>query len=109
MEASAPTHSAIEPEPPEWQPRVLTVGARLLAGAEAFFFISFVFAYFYLRSLDLNKSWKIGHVNPPIGYGVAIVVVLVASAGLLWLASRRFERAVALGTGALGLALVAIV
>ena len=27
MEASAPVHPRIEPEPPEWQPRALWVGA----------------------------------------------------------------------------------
>ena len=46
----------IELEPPEWQPRVLWVGARQLCGAAAFFFVSFVFAYFYLRSLDANHA-----------------------------------------------------
>ena len=40
------------------------VGARLLCGALAFFFVSFVFAYFYLRSLDTNHDWKIGHGQP---------------------------------------------
>ncbi len=49
------------------------VGARQLCGAASFFFVSFVFAYFYLRSLDSNKSWKIGAVNPGIGLGVVIV------------------------------------
>lgn len=110
MEASAPVHPRIEPEPPEWQPRALTVGARLLCGAAAFQFMAFVFAYFYLRSLDLNKAWKLGrHVNPSIGLGVAIVVVLVISAVLMWMAAARPASSVALGSGALVLALAAIV
>lgn len=109
MEASAPVHPRVEPEPPEWQPRVLWVGARLLAGATAFFFISFVFAYFYLRSLDLNKNWKIGHVNPSIGLGVAVAVVLVISAVLMWMAATRPTASLPLGAGALALALVAVV
>jgi heme/copper-type cytochrome/quinol oxidase subunit 3 len=108
MEASAPTHPRIEPEPPEWQPRVLWVGARLLCGAVSFFFISFVFAYFYLRSLDLNKDWKIGHVDPSIGLGVAIAVVLVVSAALLWMAATRPTIALPLGAGAFALALAAV-
>ncbi len=81
MEASAPLASHIEPEPREWQLRALWVGARMLCGAAAFFFMAFLFAYFYLRSLDVNKSWKIGTVDPPTGWGVAIVVVLVAERG----------------------------
>lgn len=109
MEASAPTARHIEPEPPEWQPRALWVGARLLCGATAFFFLAFVFAYFYLRSLDVNGRWKIGHVSPSIGLGVAIAVALLLSAVLLRLAARRPERAVPLGTLALLLALLSVV
>jgi heme/copper-type cytochrome/quinol oxidase subunit 3 len=110
MEASAPVHPRIEPEPPEWQPRATWVGARLLCGAAAFFFVSFVFAFFYLKSLDLNKSWRIGHhVHPSIGLVVAIVVVLIVSGVLLWLASRRPAASLALGGGALALALAAVV
>ena len=110
MEASAPVGPRIEPEPPEWQPRALWVGARLMCGAVAFFFISFVFAYFYLRSLDLNHAFRIGHhVNPSIGLGVAIAVVLVISAALFWLASTRPASALPLGAGALALALAAVV
>jgi heme/copper-type cytochrome/quinol oxidase subunit 3 len=109
MEASAPTHPRIEPEPPEWQPRALWVGARLLCGAASFFFISFVFAYFYLRSLDLNKNWKIGHVDPSVGIGVAIAVLLILSAALLWMAATRPGVTVPLGAGALALALATVV
>ena len=64
-----PAHPHIEPEPPEWQPRALWVGARLLCGAISFFFVSFVFAYFYLRSLDTNNDWKIGARQPVGGLG----------------------------------------
>jgi heme/copper-type cytochrome/quinol oxidase subunit 3 len=110
MEASAPVHPRIEPEPPEWQPRALWIGARLLCGAAAFFFVSFVFAFFYLKSLDLNKSWRIGpNVNPSIGLGVAIVVVLIVSAVLMRLASARPAISLVLGGGALALALAAVV
>jgi heme/copper-type cytochrome/quinol oxidase subunit 3 len=107
--ASAPLAAHIEPEPPEWQPRALWVTARLLAGAAAFFFLAFVFAYFYLRSLDVNKDWKIGAVNPGIGLGVAIIVVLLVSALLLWVASRRPMDGLGLAVGALVLALLAVV
>ena len=108
--ASAPTHPDIELEPPEWQPRAIWVGARQLAGAAAFFFLAFVFAYFYLRSLDLNRDWKIGHnINPSLGLGIAVVVTLVLSAALLRAASARSELTVQLGAGALVLLLLAVV
>lgn len=110
MEASAPAHPRIEPEPPEWQPRALWMGARLLCGAASFFFVSFVFAFFYLKSLDLNRGWRLGrHVNPSIGLGVAILVVLIISAVLMWLASTRPATSLAFAGGALVLALAAVV
>ena len=108
--ASAPTHPDIELEPPEWQPRAIWVGARQLCGAASFFFLAFVFAYFYLRSLDLSKDWKIGHnINPSIGLGVAIVVALVLSAALLRVSSVRPELTVRAGVASLLLLLAAVV
>ncbi len=107
--ASAPTHPEIELEPPEWQPRALWVGSRQLCGASAFYFAAFFFAYFYLRSLDTNKSWTIGAVHPPIGFGVAILVVLVLSAVALGAAARRPALTVRVGGAALVLVLLAIV
>jgi len=108
--ASAPTHPDIELEPPEWQPRAIWVGARQLCGAAAFFFLAFVFAYFYLRSLDLDKDWKIGHnINPSLGLGVAIVVALVLSAALLRAASVRPELTVRAGLVSGVLLLTAVV
>ena len=108
--ASAPTHPDIELEPPEWQPRAMWVGARQLCGAASFFFISFVFAYFYLRSLDLNRDWKIGHnINPSLGLGVAILVALVLSAGLLRAGVARPALTVTAGLASLALLLAAVV
>ena len=37
--ASAPTSHDVETEPPEWQPRAIWVGGRLLCGAISFFFV----------------------------------------------------------------------
>ncbi len=107
--ASAPTHPEIELEPPEWQPRATWVSARLLSGAAAFFFMAFVFAYFYLRSLDTHKDWKIGSVHPSIGLGVAIIVMLLVSAAALRTAAKRSELRVPVGAAALVLALLAVV
>ncbi len=106
--ASAPTHPQIELEPPEWQPRAMWVGARQLCGAAAFFFLAFAFAYFFLRSLDTHKDWKIGSVNPSIGLGTAIVVVLILSAAAMRAAATRPELTVRAGAVALVLALMAI-
>ena len=109
MEASAPRASHIEAEPLEWQPRVMWASARLLSGAVSFFFASFLFAYFYLRLLDTNHGWKIGAVNPSLGLGIVIMLVLVASGVLMRVAARDPLRMVSLGSAALALAFLAIV
>lgn len=109
MEASAPSAPHIEPEPRHWMPRSLWVGARLLCGAAAFFFAGLLFAYFYLRLLDVNKSWKIGAVNPSLGLGIVIVIVLLASAVLLRLAARRPTDALPMARAALVLAIGSVV
>jgi heme/copper-type cytochrome/quinol oxidase subunit 3 len=87
--ASAPVGGHIEPEPPEWQPRAIWVGGRLLCGAISFFFASFVFAFFYLKALDVNHSWKIGNVTPDGGIGTAIAALFLFSAVIYRLAARR--------------------
>ena len=107
--ASAPTHPLIELEPPEWQPRALRAGARGLCGAVAFFMLSFVFAYFYLRAQDPNKGWKIGHVKPSLALGLIILLVLVASAVAMRVAASRPELTVSAGAAALALALLSVV
>ena len=80
---------AIPPEPPEVGARTLYVASRLLAGATAFFFLAFVFAYFYLRALNQNHMWHPRHVDPDQAFGAAIVAFVVISALLSGLASRQ--------------------
>src|SRR5438128_927483 len=110
MEANSTPGPYLEPEPVTWQPRVMWASGRLLAGSITFFFISFVFAYFYLRSLDLNHYWKIGHhVSPSIGLGIAITGALLLSAVLLRLGAQRPLESLPLGLGAVLLGLLAVV
>lgn len=91
MGASAPQAGFIEPEPPEWQPRAIWVGGRLLCGAITFFFVSFVFAYFYLRAVNSNHSWTIGPVHPSLGLGVTIAALYLFSAVIYRLAAKLTE------------------
>jgi heme/copper-type cytochrome/quinol oxidase subunit 3 len=108
-------YDVVEEEPPEILSRNLVSGSYLLAGATAFFFISFVFAYFYLRSLNNGSMWKPTGVDASIGWGTAVVVCYVLSAILVRLGlsdhralKRRQWRqkgAVALGVGIVGLVL----
>ena len=80
----------IPPEPPDVGARALSVGARLLAGA-SFFFLAFVFAYFYLRSLNLNHGWRPAHIKPDQGLGAAFVACLILSALSAILAGRGMK------------------
>jgi heme/copper-type cytochrome/quinol oxidase subunit 3 len=107
--ASAPLAPHVEPEPPAWQPRALWVSVRLFIGSTSFFFLSFVFAYFYLRSIDSNHSWKIGAVNPSLGLGAAIAALFALSAIVLRLGAKRPTDTVGAGIAALIMAVVGIV
>ena len=49
--------------------RNLSSAAHLLASATAFFFLAFVFAYFYLRSLNNGDLWRPKHVDPSLTSG----------------------------------------
>src|SRR5206468_1236719 len=108
-------YEVVEAEPPELLSRNLVSASYLLAGATAFFFIAFVFAYFYLRSLNNGGMWKPPGVDASIGWGTAILACYVLSAVLVRLgladerASRdrawRLKGGVALGFGVVGLVL----
>jgi cellobiose-specific phosphotransferase system component IIC len=67
------------------------VGGRLLCGAISFFFAAFVFAFFYLKALDTNHSWKIGTVQPAKGLGLSIMALIVVGAVIYRLAAKRPE------------------
>ena len=74
-------------EPPEVHERNLWLGARVIAGTTIMFFAAFVFAYFYLRSLNNSGLWRPPGVDPPQRYGVAVMLLFVGSATLLAYAS----------------------
>jgi heme/copper-type cytochrome/quinol oxidase subunit 3 len=76
-------YEIVEQEPPEVLGRNLISASYLLAGATAFFFIAFVFAYFYLRSLNNGDMWKPSGVDASIGWGTAVVACYVVSALLV--------------------------
>jgi heme/copper-type cytochrome/quinol oxidase subunit 3 len=66
-------------EPPEAFASNIATGARLLAAGIAFFFVSFLFAFFYLRALNTNGKWNEHHVHPPYAWGIPILVCFLAS------------------------------
>lgn len=76
-------YSVVEQEPPEVLERNLWAAGYLLAGATAFFFVAFVFAFFYLRSIDNTAQWKPHGVDASIGWGTAVIACWIASAVLV--------------------------
>jgi heme/copper-type cytochrome/quinol oxidase subunit 3 len=75
-------------ETPELHERIDRIGFGLLAGATVTFFLGFVFAYFYLRSLNNNGLWRPAGVEPPSGYGIVIAAAFVLSAVAFYYAAR---------------------
>jgi heme/copper-type cytochrome/quinol oxidase subunit 3 len=76
-------YEVVEQEPPELLGRNLISASYLLAGATAFFFISFVFAYFYLRSVNNAHLWKPSGVDASVAWGTVVTACYVASALLV--------------------------
>jgi heme/copper-type cytochrome/quinol oxidase subunit 3 len=74
------SYAAVEEEAPELAGKNMLSGAHLWASATAFFFIGFLFAYFYLRSLNNGGMWRPKHVDPSLALGTASAACLVASA-----------------------------
>jgi len=111
-------YDVLENEPPDVLAANLSVAGYLLAGATAFFFLAFLFAFFYLRSIDSHGMWKPPGVTASVGWGTAIVVCLAAVAVLLRLSVRdreaerlsawRLKGVVALLLGIAALALQAV-
>ena len=60
--------------------RNLRVASQLWASATVFFFFAFLFAYFYLRSLNSQGLWHPHNVKAPVGFGTAITACVVLSA-----------------------------
>jgi len=67
--------------------RNLAIGTRLGAAGQAFFFVAFLFAFFYLRALNTAGRWNLHHLHPSRAYGIAILVCVLGSVAATWLAA----------------------
>lgn len=76
-------YDVVEGEPPELLGRNLNSAAHLVASASAFFFLAFLFAYLYLRSLNSAGLWHPKGVNPSTTLGTLVLALTLASAGLV--------------------------
>jgi heme/copper-type cytochrome/quinol oxidase subunit 3 len=90
-------------------------GVRLAVGALSFLFGAFIFAFFYLRSLNSWNLWYTAQTHAPAGQGTAIMVLVVVGAIAQTLGLQRIKagrksvwQIAALSTLVLGLAAVAL-
>ena len=70
-------------EPLDVVERNLWAGVRLWIGADAFFFLGFVFAFFYLRALNSNGMFRDPHDQQSTAVGTAVLVATVGCAILV--------------------------
>src|SRR5215469_7739141 len=67
-------------------------GCRLAIGGLTFLFGCFVFAYFYLRSLNSSGRWQgSGYVHPSVWIGTTIMLLAVISAGVHYFGLERIK------------------
>jgi heme/copper-type cytochrome/quinol oxidase subunit 3 len=93
MNQTVETTDDVFAEPPEVQERNIWLGVRVMAGVTIMFFLSFVFAYFYLRSLNNGGRWRPAGIDPPQTYGYVIIILFALSAGVFAYADRAARRA----------------
>jgi heme/copper-type cytochrome/quinol oxidase subunit 3 len=67
-------------------------GSRLAIGGLTFLFGAFVFAYFYLRSLNSSGRWQgSGYVPPSLWQGTVIMLLAEVSAGVHYFGLQRIK------------------
>ncbi len=86
MDTTIRSATADGAEAPELLVRNIRVGSRIWAASQAFFFIAFLFAFFYLRALNSNGLWRgwphTHKPHPSLAFGVAILICVLASAAV---------------------------
>jgi heme/copper-type cytochrome/quinol oxidase subunit 3 len=66
--------------------------SRLAIGGLTFLFGAFVFAYFYLRSIDSSARWQgSGYVHPSLWMGTTIMLLALLSAGVHYFGLQRIK------------------
>ncbi|MBO0813938.1 MAG: hypothetical protein J2P30_02115 [Actinobacteria bacterium] len=67
-------------------------GSRLAVGGLCFLFGSFVFAYFYLRSINSSGRWLGSGYHPPsMVYGTLVMIAVLLSAGIHYAALQQIK------------------
>jgi heme/copper-type cytochrome/quinol oxidase subunit 3 len=66
-------------------------GTRLAVGGLSFLFGAFVFAFFYLKSINSHGLWYTAGTHPQSGFGVTVMVLFVVSAAVQTLVLQRIK------------------
>ncbi len=66
-------------------------GVRLAVGGLSFLFGAFVFAFFYLKSINSHHLWYTAGTHPQSSFGVTVMVLIVVSAAVQTLALQRIK------------------
>jgi len=66
-------------------------GVRLAVGALTFLFGAFVFAFFYLKSLNSHHLWYTSATHPQSSFGITVMVLFVVSAAVQTLVLQRIK------------------
>ena len=73
--------------------RLVAVGTWLFLAADLGFFVAWWFAFFYLRAINSNQSWRPQGLEPPSkGYGTVVLVLAIGMAFSYVIASGRPTR-----------------
>jgi len=67
-------------------------GARLALGGMSFLFGAFVFAFFYLKSLNSHNLWYTSGTHPKLWLGTLLMILVVVSALLQSVALQLIKR-----------------
>jgi heme/copper-type cytochrome/quinol oxidase subunit 3 len=67
----------------------IAIGSRLLASGLAFLFMAYLFAFFYLKTVNSNGLWRPKGVQPVQGYGIAVLVLTILCAVMFDVARRH--------------------
>ena len=83
MSARELDRSDWEQEGPDQDARIVSTGAKVLAGAMVFFFGGFFFAFVYLRLQNVADRWNHIDAEPSMSLGIAVLGATVLAAAVL--------------------------
>lgn len=66
-------------------------GSRLLVAASLFLYGTFVFAYFYLRALNMHGAWRVGNQHPSMILGTLVGLCIIGAALIHYGGARRLQ------------------